>query len=106
MRKQPSLLAFCLVLCALLPAIAHASDVDEARALAQRLSPRLASHVTFVQAPADSADYFILETAGNQVKISGNNAGAMATGLNHYLKNYCRTTVSWFADVPVAPSTT
>ncbi len=77
------------------------TETEQAHALALRLSPRLADHVTFAQVPAETADYFILENEGNKVKISGNNAGAMATGLNHYLKNYCRTTVSWYADVPV-----
>ena len=33
--------------------------------------------------------------------ITGNNANSMATGLNHYLKYYCLTTVSWYADIPV-----
>ena len=93
--------ALGLLVALLLPVVAHGGEVDEAQALAQRLSPRLAAHVTFAQAPAEKADYFILESEGNRVKISGNNAGAMATGLNHYLKNYCRTTVSWYADVPV-----
>ena len=91
-----------LFLCSLLTAaLAMATNVEQAQALATRLSPRLAAHVTFVQTPADTADYFILENDGDRVKISGNNANAMATGLGHYLKNYCKTTVSWFADVPV-----
>ncbi|MBR1804095.1 MAG: alpha-N-acetylglucosaminidase [Muribaculaceae bacterium] len=91
-----------LFLCSLMMAtLAMATNVEQAQALATRLSPRLAAHVTFVQAPADSADYFILEQDGSHVKISGNNANAMATGLGHYLKDYCKTTVSWFADVPV-----
>ena len=78
-----------------------ATQVEQAQALAQRLSPRLASHIVFEQAPAESVDYFVLEPQGQQVKFSGNNALSMATGLNHYLKNYCNTTVSWYADVPV-----
>ena len=78
-----------------------ATQVEEAQALANRLSPKLAAHVTFAQVPADSVDYFIVENDGNHVKISGNNANSMATGLNHYLKNYCNTTVSWYADIPV-----
>ena len=80
---------------------AMASDVQQAQDLANRLSPRLAAHITFVQTPAQSADYFTLESEGGKVKISGNNANSMATGLGHYLKNYCNTTVSWFADIPV-----
>ncbi len=33
--------------------------------------------------------------------VRGNNGNSVAVGLNHYLKNYCRTTVSWYADDPV-----
>ena len=74
---------------------------EVAMALTQRLSPRLVQKVTYRQLPADTCDYFTLTTEGDRVVIGGNNANAMAVGLNHYLKNCCMTTVSWYADVPV-----
>ena len=78
-----------------------ATQTEVAMALTQRLSPRLAQKVTYEQLPADTCDYFTLRNAGDKVLIGGNNANAMAVGLNHYLKNCCLTTVSWYADVPV-----
>lgn len=46
-------------------------------------------------------DIYSLESLGDKVVISGNNAGAMAVGLNYYLKNYAGTMVSWFKDDPL-----
>lgn len=69
--------------------------------LTRRLSARLAQKVVFRQLPADTCDYFTLAGEDNHVVIGGNNANSMAVGLNYYLKNYCLTTVSWYADVPL-----
>ena len=82
-------------------AVMAATQTEVAMALTQRLSPRLAEKVIFEQLPADTCDYFTLRNQGDKVVIGGNNANAMAVGLNHYLKNCCLTTVSWYADVPV-----
>ena len=77
-------------------------DVDQAMALAGRLSPALASKVEFEVIEADQGrDVFSLESRGGKVVIGGNSAGSMAVGLNRYLNRYCMTTVSWYADVPV-----
>ncbi|MBQ6166142.1 MAG: alpha-N-acetylglucosaminidase [Muribaculaceae bacterium] len=78
------------------------NDVEQARNLAGRLSQRLQNKVEFVLVDADSGkDVFTLESRGGKVLIGGNNAGSMAVGLNRYLNRYCKTTVSWYADVPV-----
>ena len=78
------------------------SDVEEAGALAGRLSPRLAGKVEFrVIEAQDGHDVFTLESRGGKVVIGGNNAGSMSVGLNRYLNRYCKTTVSWYARVPV-----
>lgn len=83
--------------------IALANDVEQARALALRLSPALAGKVEFYQIEADSGkDVFTLEGRGGKVIIGGNNANSMAVGLNRYLNRYCKVTVSWYADVPVS----
>ena len=42
-----------------------------------------------------------MQNKGDKVLISANNANSMAVGVNRYLKKYCRTTVSWDADVAI-----
>lgn len=77
-------------------------DVEQAMALAGRLSPALAQKVEFEKIEADQGkDVFTLDNRGNKVVIGGNNAGSMAVGLNCYLNRYCKVTVSWYADVPL-----
>ena len=77
---------------------ASGNDVQQARELAHRLSTSLASKVDFKHIESNT-DIFSLETVGDKVIISGNNANSMAVGLNRYLNRYCKTTVSWYADI-------
>lgn len=79
------------------------ADVAAAQGLAGRIVPGYASKIRFEKlAPAaDSADRFELETVGRKLVVRGNNANSMAVGLNHFLKYYARTSISWFADQPV-----
>ena len=78
------------------------TDVEQAQALAARLSAPLAQKVQFKKIEADgSKDVFSLESNGGKVVIGGNNAVSMAVGLNRYLNRYCHTTVSWYADVAI-----
>jgi len=77
-------------------------DVEQARALAGRLAPALVGKVDFKVIESDQGkDVFTLESRDGKVIVGGNNAGAMAVGLNRYLNRYCRATVSWYADVPL-----
>ena len=77
-------------------------DVEQATALAGRLSARLVDKVEFHQIEADQGhDVFTLESRGGKVIIGGNNANSMAVGLNRYLNRYCKVTVSWYAGVPM-----
>lgn len=77
-------------------------DVTQAKALAQRLSSKVAAKVEFKQIGADNGkDVFTLDGENGKIIIGGNNANSMAMGLNRYLNRYCKTTVSWYADVPV-----
>ena len=96
------------IICALAMAIAMTitaatgDDVEQANALATRLSQQLAAKVEFHKIDAEQGkDVFTLESRGDKVVIGGNNAGSMAVGLNRYLNRYCKVTVSWYADVPV-----
>ncbi len=75
-------------------------DVEQATALAGRLSARLADKVEFRKMEAEQGkDAFTLESRGGKVIIGGNNANSMAVGLNRYLNRYCKVTVSWYAGV-------
>ncbi len=78
---------------------AKSASVAQANALAQRLSPRLASMVKFEQIKPGKGgtDVYTLQSRDGKVVIGGNNAIAMAVGLNRYLKKYCLTTLSWYA---------
>ena len=79
-----------------------ADEISQATELARRLSPRLLEKVDFVGIyDPDGKDVFTLHTQDGKVIIGGTNVGSMAVGLNRYLNRYCRTTVSWYADVPV-----
>ena len=73
-------------------------DERSAEALAERIVPGY--DIKFVQTD-DTLDVFEIQTIKERLVIKGNNANSMAVGLNHFLKNYCDVTVSWFAYDPV-----
>ncbi len=73
------------------------------RGLLERLAPDHSSDIIFKKIDSPSGkDLFELETIANgKIVIRGNNSNFMAVGLNHYLKYYCMTSISWYADDPV-----
>ena len=73
-------------------------DITAAKSLTSRIIPEHAKSFSFKKLDADSVDRFEIESKNGKIIISGNNANSMAVGLNHYLKYYCKTEVSWFAD--------
>ena len=84
------------------------NDVKEARALADRVVDGARGRVEFRKLPpADTgapADAYRIETVGNKVIISGNDANSMAVGLNHYLREYCHIAIGWMdTEKPVLP---
>lgn len=83
-------LSFCL------PSIAQ-KDVRTAEQLLSRVAPSYSKKISFEQTPASENDHFELIPNGTNIIIRGNNANSMAVGLNHFLKYYCLTTVSWYA---------
>ena len=92
------LLCFCVVT-GLLP-LAGRGGPDAAEALAWRLLGERADSIVFREmAPAPGGrDVFRLATRPDgRLQVEGNSAGSMAVGLNHYLKYYCCTSVSWEA---------
>ena len=76
------------------------SDECAANQLAKRIVPGYSDNLVFVQVH-DTIDFFEISQEGDDIVISGNNANSMAMGLNHYLKNFCNVTVSWYAFDPV-----
>ena len=71
-------------------------DIKSAMGLAQRVIPEASSGIKFQKLENCKKDVFRIETIGEKVVISGNNANSMAVGLNHYLKYFCNVEVGWF----------
>lgn len=66
-----------------------------AKALTERLIPTVVDHFIFQKIDSDNGkDVFEIESVDGKIHIRGNSAKSMATGLNHYLKYCCKTTVS------------
>lgn len=67
--------------------------------MCERLIPEYADNFQF-QFLEDTIknDRFTIESVGDKILISGNNNNSLAVGLNHYLRYYCHTNVSWYAD--------
>ena len=67
-----------------------------AAGLARRIVPAYASRIRFVETPQTEEQY-TLSTEGKYLVVKGNDALSMAVGLNRFLRDYCLTTVSWYA---------
>ena len=89
--------------CVLFAACAcNAEDDAAVRALARRIIPAQEKQFRFERlADTTGTDRFELESRGGKIVVRGNNSNSIAVGLNHYLKNYCLTTVSWLGCNPV-----
>ena len=72
-------------------------DTQAADALAHRLLGKAADRICFRLLEADSTDVFRLSSEGRRIVIEGNNANAMAVGLNRYLKYWCHVDAGWFS---------
>jgi len=69
------------------------------KGLLQRLLPKQTNSFVFEEIKSLAGrDVFELQSNGNKIVIRGSNTNSMAVGLNHYLKYYCLTTVSWYKD--------
>ena len=79
---------------------AYGSDITAFQSLVRRIIPEFENHIEarIIPAEKDKADFFTLSTQERKVIIQANNANSLAVGLNHYLKYYCHTVVSWFHD--------
>lgn len=78
---------------------AQNKDVVAAQGLVKRIAPQFSSQVVFHQEPnSEQKDTYQLQFKDGKLHITANSANAMAVGFHYYLKNYCHTSVSWFAD--------
>lgn len=75
--------------------------------MCQRLFPQHAGSFVFDITPdSTGTDRFAIESVDGKILITGNNYNSLAVGLNHYLKNFCNTSVSWYAaDSVIMPQT-
>lgn len=66
--------------------------------MVQRLFPQHAASFKFIVEPdSTGVDHFAIESVDGKIVITGNNNNSLAVGLNHYLKNFCNASVSWYA---------
>ncbi len=73
----------------------EADEVDAARALLQRVISERANKFDIESLPPeDVRDVFEIESVGDRIVLRGSNGVAIASALNHYLKNYCNASVS------------
>lgn len=90
------------------------ADITAAKALAERIIPDRSTAFEFrkLKSGKKAADCFSLSSENGKIIVAGNNANSMAMGLNHYIKKYCLTTISWYAGktvtlpdtLPIVPS--
>ncbi|MBQ2797704.1 MAG: alpha-N-acetylglucosaminidase [Tidjanibacter sp.] len=105
MKRLVVLVALCLVATTTFAAKTD-KNIAAIEALAERIVPSVADNFEWRVLPAKGGDRWELSSEGGKIIIAGNNAGSMAVGLNHYLKYYCLTEVSWYAADPVVLPTT
>ena len=95
------LLTLFLWVSTVLPITANKNE-KAATNLAKRIIPEVADKIRFEQlSENEKKDFFELESLEGKIVVRGNSANSMAVGLNHYLKYYCKTSVSWYLNDPV-----
>ncbi|MCF7567978.1 alpha-N-acetylglucosaminidase [Sabulilitoribacter arenilitoris] len=66
--------------------------------LLYRIAPKHSDKFSFETIENSEKDLFEIQSTKNKIVIRGNNHNSLAVGLNYYLKNYCNTYVSWYAN--------
>jgi len=93
-RFAATLLLFCFVSTA-----AAATPEEAARGLLQRLLPQKADRFTLESIPQDAGrNVFEIESVDGQIVVRGSDGVAIASGVNWYLKYFCKCHVSWCGD--------
>ena len=100
---KSGILCIAAIFLILLTACKQHKEICPVSGIVERIAPQFAEDILFEQMESSSGkDVFELESLDNgKILIRGNNSISMAMGLNHYLKYYCLTSVSWFVDQPV-----
>ncbi len=75
----------------------RADDIATIKGMLNRLIPEHAASFE-PRKLSSSSDQFQLSSEGGKIIIAGNNANSMAVALNHYLKYYCNTNISWYVN--------
>ena len=70
--------------------------IAAAQRLCARLLPRQSRNVDFEIVPSDSC-FFAFEAKEGRLKICGDNVNSLAVGLGTYIREWCKTDVTWFA---------
>lgn len=84
------------------PKKSEAKEIEAITQLVNRIIPGNAQNFEFRIIPQDKKkDTYSIEDLDGKILICGNNANSMAVALNYYLNNFCNTSVSWYAEVPV-----
>ena len=69
---------------------------DPARALLQRVIQDKATYFDIEYINQDQGlDVFEIESINNRITLRGNNGVSIASALNHYLKYYCNSDITW-----------
>jgi len=89
--------AFLLSVLVLLTACSTPAE-KAARQLASRVVPQY--RIRFRET-GDSKESYRFYSRGKTLVVEGSSASALAVGLNRYLNEYCHSTVSWYAHIPV-----
>lgn len=71
-------------------------QIAAAQQLCARILPTQSNNIDFVLEEGEG-DSYSLETVDGRLKIGGNNANSLARGLGDYLRDYCKTGVTWWA---------
>ncbi len=71
--------------------------------LVSRLMPVYQSQIRLVLNKRTKQTYFKLSTSGDKIHIEGNSPVSLASGINYYLKNTAKTSVSWTNFKPQLP---
>ncbi len=106
LKTRIGISALFLLLVPMVGAMGSKPPSNEVRAVEGLIHRLLPGQEKFFQpelilATEDGKDVFELESKGGKIVIRGNNALAMAKGLDWYLKYDCRTSVSYYKADPV-----
>ena len=81
---------------------ARANDTTAFRGLLERIASVHRDKFRFEYIDSENGkDVFELSSGDSVIILKGNNNNSLAVALNHYLKYYCFTSVSWYANDPV-----